>query len=74
MADAQDLKSWDRKKSCGFESHHRHHCFEAVEHPEVTPSTTLIFTPAGLRKLFAAAPALLVCLGWYLEASRAAQR
>ena len=25
MADAQDLKSWDRKKSCGFESHHRHH-------------------------------------------------
>ncbi len=30
MADAQDLKSWDRKKSCGFESHHRHHsaCLE----------------------------------------------
>ena len=25
MADAQDLKSWDPKKSCGFESHHRHH-------------------------------------------------
>ena len=25
MADAQDLKSWDRKKSCEFESHHRHH-------------------------------------------------
>ena len=25
MADAQDLKSWDRKKSCGFESRHRHH-------------------------------------------------
>src|ERR1700761_3065627 len=25
MADAQDLKSWDLKKSCGFESHHRHH-------------------------------------------------
>ena len=24
MADAQDLKSWDRKKSCEFESHHRH--------------------------------------------------
>ena len=24
MADAQDLKSWDRKKSCGFESRHRH--------------------------------------------------
>src|SRR5450432_4183745 len=24
MADAQDLKSWDFKKSCGFESHHRH--------------------------------------------------
>ncbi len=24
MADAQDLKSWDHKKSCGFESHHRH--------------------------------------------------
>ena len=24
MADAQDLKSWDLKKSCGFESHHRH--------------------------------------------------
>ncbi len=26
MADAQDLKSWDRKKSCGFKSRHRHHC------------------------------------------------
>jgi hypothetical protein len=25
MADAQDLKSWGRKKPCGFESHHRHH-------------------------------------------------
>lgn len=25
MADAQDLKSWDLKKSCGFKSHHRHH-------------------------------------------------
>src|SRR2546421_12731150 len=24
MADAQDLKSWGRKKPCGFESHHRH--------------------------------------------------
>ena len=24
MADAQDLKSWDRKKSCGFKSRHRH--------------------------------------------------
>ena len=24
MADAQDLKSWDLKKSCGFESRHRH--------------------------------------------------
>ena len=25
MADAQDLKSWGRKKPCGFESHHWHH-------------------------------------------------
>ena len=24
MADAQDLKSWDRKTSCEFESNHRH--------------------------------------------------
>ncbi len=24
MADAQDLKSWDYKKSCGFKSRHRH--------------------------------------------------
>lgn len=24
MADAQDLKSWDLKKSCRFESDHRH--------------------------------------------------
>jgi hypothetical protein len=24
MADAQDLKSWDHKKSCRFESDHRH--------------------------------------------------
>src|SRR5258707_15677765 len=28
MADAQDLKSWDRKKSCRFESDHRHQRFE----------------------------------------------
>ena len=28
MADAQDLKSWDHKKSCRFESGHRHHTFE----------------------------------------------
>jgi len=32
----------------------------AVERPEVTPSPTLIFTPAELRELFAAAPASLV--------------
>jgi hypothetical protein len=25
MADAQDLKSWDLKQSCRFESDHRHH-------------------------------------------------
>ncbi len=25
MADIQDLKSWARKKACGFKSHHRHH-------------------------------------------------
>ncbi len=25
MADAQDLKSWVLQKTCGFESHHRHH-------------------------------------------------
>jgi hypothetical protein len=24
MADAQDLKSWDPKGSCGFDSHPRH--------------------------------------------------
>ena len=28
MADAQDLKSWDLKKSCRFESGHRHHSSE----------------------------------------------
>jgi integrase len=33
---------------------------EAVERPEVTPSATLIFTPAELRELFASAPASLV--------------
>src|SRR6266446_6817578 len=27
MADAQDLKSWDLKKSCGFNSRHRHQRF-----------------------------------------------
>ncbi len=27
MADAQDLKSWDINKSCGFKSRHRHHVF-----------------------------------------------
>ena len=30
MADAQDLKSWGRKKPCGFESHHRHQLQVAV--------------------------------------------
>jgi hypothetical protein len=25
QADAQDLKSWDLKTSCGLEFHHRHH-------------------------------------------------
>ena len=25
LADAQDLKSWDPKGSCGFDSHPRHH-------------------------------------------------
>jgi hypothetical protein len=29
MADAQDLKSWDHKKSCGFESRHRHQFYLA---------------------------------------------
>jgi integrase len=32
----------------------------SVERPEVTPSQTLIFTPAELRELFASAPASLV--------------
>src|SRR6478672_10197508 len=26
LADAQDLKSWDRKRSCGFDSRPRHQC------------------------------------------------
>ncbi len=30
MADAQDLKSWDHKKSCGFESRHRHQNKEII--------------------------------------------
>jgi hypothetical protein len=30
MADAQDLKSWDCKKSCEFESHHRHHFIKCL--------------------------------------------
>jgi hypothetical protein len=30
MADAQDLKSWDRKKSCRFESDHRHHLLPII--------------------------------------------
>jgi hypothetical protein len=34
MADAQDLKSWDRKKSCRFESDHRHQ-FQLREHHEI---------------------------------------
>ena len=38
---------------------------KAVERPEVTASPTLIFTPAELRELFAAAPASL-CRGWCL--------
>jgi hypothetical protein len=29
MADAQDLKSWDLKQSCGFESRHRHQFYLA---------------------------------------------
>ena len=31
MADAQDLKSWDRKKSCRFESDHRHQTLLRVQ-------------------------------------------
>ena len=27
MADAQDLKSWVRNRTCGFESRLRHHVF-----------------------------------------------
>src|SRR6266516_2381432 len=30
MADAQDLKSWDHKKSCGFKSRHRHQRLQAL--------------------------------------------
>ncbi len=30
MADAQDLKSWDYKKSCGFKSRHRHQLLRRV--------------------------------------------
>src|SRR5260370_349473 len=38
MADAQDLKSFDRKTSCGFESRHRHqNLMNADPHPEPTP-------------------------------------
>ena len=33
---------------------------QAVERPDVTPSPTLIFTPAELRELFAAAPESLI--------------
>ncbi len=38
MADAQDLKSWDRKKSCGFESHHWYHYalfMPALQSPDI---------------------------------------
>src|SRR5947208_996293 len=50
MADAQDLKSWDHKKSCGFKSRHRHQhlllLFHTVSpilhHPVPSPRT-----PAG---------------------------
>src|SRR5438045_3702592 len=36
MADAQDLKSWDYKKSCGFKSRHRHQREQAQA--KMTPS------------------------------------
>ena len=43
MADAQDLKSWDLKKSCGFESHHRHQ-FMALER-NANPSAAIMDSP-----------------------------
>ena len=52
MADAQDLKSWDLKKSCGFESHHRHHFNKKKQNEDVCkfvgptrtlPVATLLF-------------------------------
>jgi hypothetical protein len=42
MADAQDLKSWDGKTSCGFESHHRHHL-------QRDPWLTLVAGPVEIR-------------------------
>lgn len=41
MADAQDLKSWDHKKSCGFESRRRHHSSSIMNnYPPARPRTT----------------------------------
>ncbi len=39
MADAQDLKSWDLKKSCRFESDHRHQKLKLPAHSQVQAQT-----------------------------------
>ena len=46
MADAQDLKSWDRKKSCRFESDHRHHMEVALCHNLVNAETIKFLSAA----------------------------
>jgi hypothetical protein len=48
MADAQDLKSWDRKKSCGFKSRHRHHfCLQDSESFTIVVSAPQVIQSIG---------------------------
>jgi tetratricopeptide (TPR) repeat protein len=51
MADAQDLKSWDLKKSCGFESHHRYHCVTRLMSKLQPPDTHHLSAAEGWFEL-----------------------
>lgn len=47
MADAQDLKSWDCKKSCGFKSHHRHQLRVSKEPAFYRVGASVLSLPIG---------------------------
>jgi hypothetical protein len=51
LADAQDLKSWDPKGSCGFDSHPRHHNEPGKDGIEVQLMDPTSYTSAIAQRL-----------------------